>query len=372
MVMNGYGMGLFWVWPLLVLVGIIALVWGLARGPSAARPVGRAGTSGRARSCASASPAGRSPSRSYANGCASSMSTEIGRRRALQVAALGRASRSVGGWAPGGHSAHRCPARSTHGPGSRYANPRPWRAGRAPRGRSHGGARRRVAGRRTRALGYNGTTPGPPFGSRRATCCASPWRTTSTRPRTCTRTACTCRRRATATTSSAWSSPESARLRVRRAGRPPLRHVLVPPAPPRHRRRPGVRGLFGALVVAAPDGGRRGARAGPRPERHHAHRRRRGRSGQHRDGDGRARGRAGPRERSAAPPHRLHPGLAGALARRQRLHVQVPRAAAGRPHLGLLGTTATPSPSPRNAAPSSSPPATAPTSSCRHEGGTSP
>ena len=41
--MNGYGMGLFWVWPLLVVVGIIAVVWGLARASSATRPRGSSG-----------------------------------------------------------------------------------------------------------------------------------------------------------------------------------------------------------------------------------------------------------------------------------------------------------------------------------------
>ena len=29
--MNGYSMGLFWVWPLLVVVGVSPLVWGLVR-----------------------------------------------------------------------------------------------------------------------------------------------------------------------------------------------------------------------------------------------------------------------------------------------------------------------------------------------------
>jgi putative membrane protein len=41
--MNGYGMGLFWVWPVLVVVGIIAVVWGLARASSPSRPQGSSG-----------------------------------------------------------------------------------------------------------------------------------------------------------------------------------------------------------------------------------------------------------------------------------------------------------------------------------------
>ena len=41
--MNGYGMGLFWVWALLVVVGIIAVVWGLARASSGTRPRGSSG-----------------------------------------------------------------------------------------------------------------------------------------------------------------------------------------------------------------------------------------------------------------------------------------------------------------------------------------
>ena len=41
--MNGYGMGLFWVWPVLVVVGIIAVVWGLARAASTTRPRGSSG-----------------------------------------------------------------------------------------------------------------------------------------------------------------------------------------------------------------------------------------------------------------------------------------------------------------------------------------
>ena len=40
--MNGYGMGLFWVWPVLVVLGIIAVVWGLARA-SSSRPQGSNG-----------------------------------------------------------------------------------------------------------------------------------------------------------------------------------------------------------------------------------------------------------------------------------------------------------------------------------------
>ena len=47
--MNGYGMGLFWVWPVLVVVGIIAVVWGLARA-SSADPRGRTVRTGPARS----------------------------------------------------------------------------------------------------------------------------------------------------------------------------------------------------------------------------------------------------------------------------------------------------------------------------------
>lgn len=39
--MNGYSMGLFWVWPLLVVVGVIAVVWGLARATSATPSSGK-------------------------------------------------------------------------------------------------------------------------------------------------------------------------------------------------------------------------------------------------------------------------------------------------------------------------------------------
>jgi putative membrane protein len=37
-VMNGYGMGLLWLWTLLVVVGVIAVVWGLVRATSATPP----------------------------------------------------------------------------------------------------------------------------------------------------------------------------------------------------------------------------------------------------------------------------------------------------------------------------------------------
>ena len=41
--MNGYGMGLFWVWPVLVVAGIIAVVWALTRASSTSRPHGSSG-----------------------------------------------------------------------------------------------------------------------------------------------------------------------------------------------------------------------------------------------------------------------------------------------------------------------------------------
>ena len=43
--MNGYGMGLLWLWTLLVVVGVIAVVWGLARATSA-RPTPPSAPSG--------------------------------------------------------------------------------------------------------------------------------------------------------------------------------------------------------------------------------------------------------------------------------------------------------------------------------------
>ena len=46
--MNGYGMGLLWLWTLLVVVGVIAVVWGLARATSA-RPTPPSGPSGQER-----------------------------------------------------------------------------------------------------------------------------------------------------------------------------------------------------------------------------------------------------------------------------------------------------------------------------------
>jgi putative membrane protein len=38
-VMYGYGMGLSWIWPLLLLVGIAALAWGVIRATSSTRAV---------------------------------------------------------------------------------------------------------------------------------------------------------------------------------------------------------------------------------------------------------------------------------------------------------------------------------------------
>ena len=37
--MYGYGMGLFWIWPLLLLVGIAVLAWGVIRATSSTRAV---------------------------------------------------------------------------------------------------------------------------------------------------------------------------------------------------------------------------------------------------------------------------------------------------------------------------------------------
>ena len=32
--MNGYGTGFWWLWPLLLVIGLVALVWGLVRATS--------------------------------------------------------------------------------------------------------------------------------------------------------------------------------------------------------------------------------------------------------------------------------------------------------------------------------------------------
>lgn len=42
--MYGYGMGLFWIWPLLLLVGIAVLAWGVIRATSSTRAVQPPGT----------------------------------------------------------------------------------------------------------------------------------------------------------------------------------------------------------------------------------------------------------------------------------------------------------------------------------------
>lgn len=46
--MNGYGMGLSWVWPLLLVVGLGVLVWGLVRASPSSSGGGESAT-GRAR-----------------------------------------------------------------------------------------------------------------------------------------------------------------------------------------------------------------------------------------------------------------------------------------------------------------------------------
>ena len=46
--MYGYGMGLFWIWPLLLLASIAAITWGVARATSSSRATQPSGT-GRAR-----------------------------------------------------------------------------------------------------------------------------------------------------------------------------------------------------------------------------------------------------------------------------------------------------------------------------------
>ena len=46
--MYGYGMGLFWIWPVLLLVGLAVLVWAVIRATSSTRADQSSGT-GRAR-----------------------------------------------------------------------------------------------------------------------------------------------------------------------------------------------------------------------------------------------------------------------------------------------------------------------------------
>jgi putative membrane protein len=44
--MNGLAMGFMWIWPLLLLVGVVTLVWGLVR---ASTPTGTGTSTGRGR-----------------------------------------------------------------------------------------------------------------------------------------------------------------------------------------------------------------------------------------------------------------------------------------------------------------------------------
>lgn len=67
------------------------------------------------------------------------------------------------------------------------------------------------------------------------------------------------------------------RLPLRGAGRPPARHGLVPPAPPRSRRRPAVRRSRGRVARGRRARPRRGG--GPDTAGHRHHPRRRGRCG---------------------------------------------------------------------------------------------
>ena len=100
------------------------------------------------------------------------MSTEISRRRALQIAA--RCGR--GGSRRGGHLevrlAHRV-LRPGSAPATPCANPRSWPAvTESSTCGSTAGTGVVLAGRRTRALGYNGTSPGPTLRVAPATYCA--------------------------------------------------------------------------------------------------------------------------------------------------------------------------------------------------------
>lgn len=93
---------------------------------------------------------------------------------------------------------------------SRLGCPAAVTGGRGEPGRPAVGHARRRGGcaRRwpyTRALGFNGTSPGPTLRVRPGTSWRSGSSTTSTRTRTCTRTGCASRRRATATTRSCTS-----------------------------------------------------------------------------------------------------------------------------------------------------------------------
>ena len=96
--MYGHGLGIAWVWPLILVLGLAVVVWALHPCFAGQRrtSIGRE-SAGLARSCRSASPAVRSPSRSCAIGCECSMSNEIGRRRALQIAGVGAVAVVTGG-----------------------------------------------------------------------------------------------------------------------------------------------------------------------------------------------------------------------------------------------------------------------------------
>ena len=167
--MYGGGMWFGWIWVLALLVGMGALLWAVVyviASSGTRRPLRRRV---RRTSSGSASRAARSPSRRCPPRCASSMRPEVPRRRVLQVATLGAVATVAGGvgtWKS--LAAPRIGSASAPGDGFDHASDDVLREP-AQLVSADGvlevdltaGIGVTLAGRRTQALGYNGTSPGP-------------------------------------------------------------------------------------------------------------------------------------------------------------------------------------------------------------------